>query len=575
MNWSVGTKIGTGFALALLALAAIGVISYRSTTSLLDANDLKSHTYEVLQNLAKLLSALQNAETGQRGYLITGRDDYLEPYVAGVKAVDEITDELRKLTADNPNQQANLAAMQPLLATKIDELKLTIELRKAKGFEAASAVVATDRGKQAMGELRRLVGAMELEERGLLRQRDLRVSADAARTISVVVYGIPIAFVIVAVIGFFITRDISTPLGEITSQATRIASGDLSAKPEYLNRSDEVGELARAFADMTRSLQITANLAREIAAGDLSVKPRPQSEKDVLGNAFATMVENLREVTQQLREGASVLASSANEIVATVAQAASGSTETAAAVSQTSATVEEVKQTAQLSTEKARYVADSAQKTAQISQNGRKSLEESLEAMHRIQEQMESIAQSIVQLSEQGQAIGEITGTVSDLAEQSNLLAVNAAIEAAKAGDQGKGFAVVAQEVKNLAGQSKQATAQVRSILAEVQKATSTAVMVTEQGSKAVEAGVKLSTQVRESIGALTASIEEAARAAAQIAASAQQQMVGMDQVALAMQNIKEASVQNMAGTKQSESAAQNLQELGMRLKRLVEHYRV
>jgi methyl-accepting chemotaxis protein len=195
--------------------------------------------------------------------------------------------------------------------------------------------------------------------------------------------------------------------------------------------------------------------------------------------------------------------------------------------------------------------------------------------MHRIQEQMGSIADSIVRLSEQGQAIGEIIATVNDLAEQSNLLAVNAAVEAAKAGDQGKGFAVVAQEVKSLATQSKQATAQVRTILGEIQKATSAAVMATEQGSKAVDSGVKLSAQVRDTIAALSDSIDESARAATQIAASAQQQMVGMDQVALAMQNIRQASAQNVAGTRQSESAAQSMQDLGLKLKALVGKYRI
>ena len=132
---------------------------------------------------------------------------------------------------------------------------------------------------------------------------------------------------------------------------------------------------------------------------------------------------------------------------------------------------------------------------------------ESIEVMNRIREQMESIAESIVRLSEQGQTIGEIIATVNDLAEQSNLLAVNAAIEAARAGEQGKGFAVVAQEVKSLAEQSKQATAQVRAILGDIQKATNSAVMATEQGSKAVEAGVAQSTQAGEAIRLLAESI--------------------------------------------------------------------
>jgi methyl-accepting chemotaxis protein len=279
----------------------------------------------------------------------------------------------------------------------------------------------------------------------------------------------------------------------------------------------------------------------------------------------------IRSITRQLRESISQLSSSSAEILATTAQVASGSGETATAVSETSTTVEEVKQTAQMVSQKTKYVSESAQKAAQVSQGGRKSVEESIGGMRRIREQMESIAESITRLSEQSQAIGQIIATVNDLAEQSNLLAVNAAIEAAKAGEQGKGFSVVAQEVKSLAEQSKQATAQVRTILSDIQKATSAAVMATEQGSKAVEAGVKQSTEAGESIRMLADSIGEAAQAATQIAASSQQQLAGMDQVALAMESIKQASTQNVAGTKQAETAARNLSELGQRLKSMIE----
>jgi methyl-accepting chemotaxis protein len=277
-----------------------------------------------------------------------------------------------------------------------------------------------------------------------------------------------------------------------------------------------------------------------------------------------------RTITHQLRQSVRQLATSSAEILATTTQVAAGATETATAVSETTATVEEVKQTAQLASQKARYVSDSAQKAAQVSLAGRKSVEDAIAGMQRIQEQMESIAESIVQLSEQSQAIGEIIATVNDLAEQSNVLAVNAAIEAAKAGEQGKGFAVVAQEVKSLAEQSKQATTQVRAILGDIQKATSAAVLATEQGHKAVEAGVRQSGNANDAIRQLAESVNEAAQAATQIAASSQQQMVGMDQVALAMDNIKQASVQNVAGTRQAEVAAQGLHELGVTLGALI-----
>jgi methyl-accepting chemotaxis protein len=195
--------------------------------------------------------------------------------------------------------------------------------------------------------------------------------------------------------------------------------------------------------------------------------------------------------------------------------------------------------------------------------------------MNRIKEQVESIADMVVRLSEQSQAIGEIIATVNDLAEQSNLLAVNASIEAAKAGEQGKGFAVVAQEIRSLAAQSKQATTQVRNILFDVQKAISSAVMATELGSKAVEEGVRLSTQAGEAIDVLAESVTESTNAAIQIAASSQQQFIGMDQVVSAMENIREAALQMASSTKQTERAAHDLHNLGQRLQEIVKFYRV
>lgn len=311
-------------------------------------------------------------------------------------------------------------------------------------------------------------------------------------------------------------------------------------------------------AEVTRGIRDT--LVQMIAIGLVAI---------ILGLGLGVMLT--RGITSQLREAISRLSTSSAEILATTSQVAAGASETATAVSETTATVEEVKQTAQLSSQKAKFVSDSAQRVAEVSRSGRQNIETTIEGMHLIQEQMESIAESITRLSEQSQSIGEIIATVNDLAEQSNLLAVNAAIEAARAGEHGKGFAVVAQEVKSLATQSRQATAQVRSILGEIQKAMTSAVLATEQGHKAVEGGVTQSAAAAESIGLLSESIREAADASLQIAASSQQQMVGMDQVALAMEDIKQASIQNVAGTRQAEIAAQDLHELGRRLAALIE----
>jgi len=329
---------------------------------------------------------------------------------------------------------------------------------------------------------------------------------------------------------------------------------------------------------IAKPLDIISKLASQIASGDLRVAVSPEERKDEVGMlnlAFSQMQEKLRGSIKEIVEGINLLGSSASEILAATTQVASGSSETASAISETTTTVEEVRQAAQLSSQKAGRVSANSQQISQVTQTGQFAVEETVSGMHLIQNQMESIANTIIRLSEQSQQIGGIIASVNDVADQSNLLAVNAAIEAAKAGEQGKGFAVVAQEIKTLALQSKQATIQVRNILSDVQKATSAAVMATEQGSKAVENGVKQSTQAGESIRQLAQSVNESVQAATQIVASSQQQVVGMDQVSIAMNNINQASAENAASMTQAEKAARDLNDLGQKLKQLVEQYKI
>jgi methyl-accepting chemotaxis protein len=575
MTWSIGKKIGSGFGLALVMLATVGAVSYESTTKLIESAGWVQHTHLVLNGLEGVLSGMKDAESGQRGYVITGEARYLEPYQGARDLVDQKLKYVRELTADNPIQQQRLTAMEPLIAGKFAELQETIDLRRTKGFAAAEQVVVTDKGKSAMDSIRQLVGEMKEQETGLLATRSAEENHRAHRTEMTMIAGNLCAFVLLTLAAVLLTRNIAIPLGEVSAAAQKIASGDLSVSFISNSRRDEVGILAATFTEMTSSLGEMARVAQQISSGDLTVEVKPKSDKDILAKAFAAMVTKLRRVTGEMQESIGILSSSAQQIVATTTQVAAAATETAAAVTETTTTVEEVKQTAQLATQKAKYVSESAQRAALVSENGKKSAIESIDAMKQIREQMESIAESIVRLSEQSQMIGEIMLSVNDLAEQSNLLAVNASIEAAKAGEQGKGFAVVAQEVRNLAEQSKQATTQVRSILNDIQKATNAAVMATEQGSKAVEAGVKQSLQAGDSVQKLGESIAEAAQAATQIAASSQQQMAGMDQVAQAMENIKTASTQNVASTRQTEVAAKDIGELGRKLTELVALYRV
>jgi methyl-accepting chemotaxis protein len=397
---------------------------------------------------------------------------------------------------------------------------------------------------------------------------------NVASTQQLLVGGTVVGMVLTLLVLFLITRSITVPMAKLTQAATRIAAGDIHQQVDYVS-GDEIGTLAAAFRNVVRYIQEMAQAADTLSKGDLTVEISARSERDVLAHSFRRMVDNLRTINGKVKEGAHVVATSINQILASAAALTASVSETATSVSQTATTVEEVKQTAYAASQKANDISAGAQQTAEVSRSGEQAVAKAVAGMNRIREQMESISQSVVKLGEQSQVIGDIISAVGEVAEQSNLLAVNAAIEASKAGEQGKGFAVVAQEVKILAGQSKQATAQVRTILGEIQKSANVAVLVTEQGVKSVEVGVQQSLDAGESIRTLAKNITEAAHAVTQIAASSQQQLVGMDQVGVAMQNIKQASEQNANGMRQIQSAAQNLHQVGRTLKELVEQFKV
>lgn len=260
------------------------------------------------------------------------------------------------------------------------------------------------------------------------------------------------------------------------------------------------------------------------------------------------------------------------DILTSLAHLSSGATETASAVTETTTTIEELKQTANISVEKAKDVLANAEQTLQTVTSSEKSVTATLEDINQIRDRMQTISDSIFKLSEKSMAIAEIMDSVSDIAEQSNLLAVNAAIESAKAGGEyGRSFGVVAQEIRTLAEQSKGATLQVRSLLADIQHATNAAVLATEQGSKAVAKGVDQSAQTSHTMKQLVSKVSSVTQAANQIVLSNQQQLIGTEQITVAMTQINEATNQHVDHLSQIETRVATLGEAGSALQALTD----
>ncbi|AFM23037.1 methyl-accepting chemotaxis protein [Desulfomonile tiedjei DSM 6799] len=320
----------------------------------------------------------------------------------------------------------------------------------------------------------------------------------------------------------------------------------------------------------------TAGRLRELSAGDLTVEIPEFKRTDEIGSLVVelrNLVATLRSRIRQVSQGINVLSTSAAEISSTVYQLAQNASMTSSAVAETVTTVAQVKQAAVLASETAKDVAKSSYRAVEVSQDGKRATDETVDRMGLIRQQMETIGETVVMLSEHSQSIENIIGTVNDLADQSNLLAVNASIEAARAGDQGKGFAVVAHEIKSLSEQSAEATTRIRSLLMDTRQRINAVVLAAEQGTKAVEAGVQQSEKAGEAIQTLSETVARAAQAANMIETTSDQQTLGVTQVAQAMANIESATQQNSSGMDQIQDATKNLDNLAAQLEQLVAVY--
>jgi methyl-accepting chemotaxis protein len=544
MRLTIGKRIAIGFAVAIFLLLVVAAAAYRSTGQLVEASGWSTHTYKVLRQLELVTATMVDGETGQRGFIITGEESYLDPYRNAVGRVDQIIRELRTMTADNASQQARLNRLEPVVHSKIQEMGLIVSARREKGFDAARQVIMTDRGKRFMDETRQILGEMATEEETLLRDRERTTERSVAAAYSTLAFGGGLAIVVALLASIILTRSITQPIERLVVGAEKIGAGELDHRI-HVTGSDETSDLAAAF---NRMAERRSTAETRIAA--------QSAERD---KVLAAVSETVQKLT-----------SASRELVAGATQQASGMQEQTAAVAETVTVVDEIVHTSAQAAERARDVATSARRSAEVGRAGRKAVDEVVAVIDTARNQSDAVAERIASLAEQTQAIGEIVALITDVAEQTNLLALNAAIEASRAGEHGRGFSVVATEIKSLADESKKATQRVRQILGDIQKTANVAVLSTEESTRSMASASRSAAAAGETIQALETVIASVSEAAGQIAASAGQQATGLNQIHQAMRDISQVSAQNLASTQQAQQAASDLSLLGETMSRLV-----
>ncbi len=445
-------------------------------------------------------------------------------------------------------------------------------------------------------------------------ETNTQADATFASSVMMILIITGIAFLLSIGIGIIISGSLSKPLGVLVGIATSVSNGDLvrdldqKVKDSLTRRKDEVGDIAKSFDQVILYMQGMGEVANTISQNDLTATVTPKSAKDELAIAFAKMIDSLRgsvgliaqsasslgAASEQLANASNQAGQATSQIATTIQQVARGTTQQSEAVNKTASSVEQMSRaidgvargaqeqasaankassiTAQLSSAieqvagNAQSVVQGSTAAADAAKKGTTKVEDTLKGMQNIKQRVGVSAEKVQEMGSRSDQIGDIVTTIEDIASQTNLLALNAAIEAARAGEAGKGFAVVADEVRKLAERSSTSTKEIASLIKSIQKTVSEAVIAMDEGAKEVEKGVLIANEAGNSLveilkaaEGVSEQAEQAAAAAEQMSASANELVAAVDSVSAVIEENTAATEQMAAGSTEVTQAIENI----------------
>jgi methyl-accepting chemotaxis protein len=532
---SLKIKLGLGFGSLLLILVATGGVAYFSVGRLAEtAQQVDGITVEKDMS-SQIETGIEKQSAGIRGFLLCGKEDLLKRDEEGKQQFAENMQKLNKLVTREEGKKL-LAQIQDEYTKYRATSDREIVLRRAGKTNAAVALVFSPEMSETRTRLRKAVADLVALEDRLKGEELQEQSAVQARVRSMVlalgVAGLALGLAIAWIIGRSIT-DAITGMVELIRE---IAANNLGVEDIFVKSQDETGKASAALNSMKNNLR-------------------------TIIQSIAATAENVASASEEISSSATQQAQSAETQKDQTVQVAT-------AMSEMSATVTSV-------SDSCNNAADAAQRAAETARNGGLIVEETLSKMRAIAESVGTSAKKVEELGKSSHQVGRIIGVIDEIADQTNLLALNAAIEAARAGEQGRGFAVVADEVRKLAERTTTATKEIAQMIETIQRETTVAVSAMESGTQQVQEGVTSTAKAGESLHAIIQMSEQVGEMISEIATAATEQSSTTDQVNGNVDQISRLVKESAIGAQQSATACQDLSVLALDLQTMVGRFKL
>lgn len=537
-NLKFGHKIGGGYAILMVLMIAISSVVYINVNQLITISGWVNHTYKVLMVAQDVQASVVNMETGQRGFLVTGEDNYLEPYHKGKENFIRLIKEGSTLTSDNPSQTARWKEVKQLkekwLKTVADK-EIAARRSQSNTNQDIAEMMSRGDGKLLMDTIRSKIDEIIAAEDVLIEVRAQGQKDESSFLISFTLIGTVIAIIIGSIISIFVTRGVVLPTNKMSEMLEKISHGDLTQRVP-VNSNDEIGIMAASLNTFTQSLE---DSIREVSS---------------YTELLAAAAEELTAVTSQTSQGVEHQKMSTEQV--------------AAAINEMSATVQEIARNAN-------DASVSANEADTEARNGNQVVQAAITSINGLASEIESAGESIDTLKQNSVNIGSVLTVIMGIAEQTNLLALNAAIEAARAGEQGRGFAVVADEVRALAQRTQESTSEIETLIEALRNGATSSVQVMERSRHKAQETVQQATKAGDSLRLILKSVETIEQMNISIATATDQQSSVSEEINKRVHDIQQISENNSEGAEQTLTASNELSKLGVQLKDIVSRFKV